>query len=84
MHCGKLAVTVCTVENLLTSWFSMYCGKLAITVCIVNRHLTLCVVWKTYGHRVYCGKLTVTVCTVINIVCDVENLRSPCVSSTNI
>ena len=39
----------------------MWCGKLRVTVWFVNRHLTVCVMWKTSGHHVWCGKLRVTV-----------------------
>ena len=77
----KVANIVCGVDNLLISWFLRHCEKFTVTVCTVNKHLALCVLLKTYGHRVYrqqifdivyCGKLT-------DIVCSVENLLLPCV-----
>ena len=73
VNCGKLTITVCTVENLLTScvvWKTyciVYCGKLAVTVyrqqtfdivCTVENLQSPCVLWQTYGHRVYREKLT--------------------------
>ena len=63
---------VCTVEHLLISWVLMHCGNLTVTVCTVNKHLTLCVLLKTYGHRVYRQH-------TFDIVCTVENERSSCV-----
>ena len=74
VYCEKLAVTLCTVKNLLTSWFSMYCGitfchrvfrqQTFDIVCTMENFRLPCVLWKTCGHRVYCGKLAVTVCIV--------------------
>ena len=89
MWCGKLTDIVVInapwktcghrvhCGKLTTSWWLMYCGKLAVTVCTFNKHLTLCVLWNTCGHRVFRQQ-------TFDILCGVENLRSPCVLSTNI
>ena len=60
----------------------MWCGKLRVTVWFVNRHLTVCVVWKTSGHRVYHHLIFCVSST--DIVCGVENFVSPCVPSFDI
>ena len=90
--CNSSTDILCGVENFgspcdssIDIWHRVYCEKHAVTVWFVKRHLTLCVLWKTYCtvctvenllHCLYCGKLTAlcvlwkTYCTV----CSVENL----------
>ena len=83
----EVANIVYDMQNLLTLWWLMHCGKLPVTVWFVDKHLTS---W----FSVWCGKLQVTVWYVnrhltfcvssTDIVCGVENFRSPCDTSTDI
>ena len=72
-----VANIVCDVYNLMILWWFMHCGKLADTVWFVDKHLTFCVVWKTSGDRVIRQQ-------TFDILCGVENFRSPCDSSKDI